>query len=106
MGDKLRLLGNERPLYDVHFALDALCLANSPPPPPMRVNAKKKKGISKKERNHSIYFVSWLLKRGLLSLRIASFQCRKIIDDKTMTLNVRHERATCIYRRPRSLYQL
>ena len=72
----------------------------------MTVNAKKKKGISKKERNHSIYFVSWLLKRGLLSLRIASFQCRKIIDDKTMTLNVRHERATRICRRPRSLYQL
>ena len=58
MGDKLRLLGNERPLYVFHFALDALCLANSPPPPPMRVNAKKKKELAK--RSEIIQFILFL----------------------------------------------
>ena len=81
MGDKLRLLCNKCPLYYVHFALDAPCLANSRPPPPSMTFNAKKQGISKKERNHSIYFVSCLLKRGLLCLRIASFQCRKTMDD-------------------------
>ena len=97
MGDKLHLLCNKHPLYDVNLALDAPCVTNNrptpTPPPPMTVNAKKQ-GIRRKERNHSIYFASWLLKSGLLYLRIASFQCRKTIDDNTMTLNVRHERAT------------
>ena len=60
MGDKLRLLCNERPLYDVHFALDAPCLANScqPPPPPMTVNAKKNKELAK--RSEIIQFILFL----------------------------------------------
>ena len=59
MGDKLRLLGNERPLYDVHFALYALFIANSPPPPPpMIVNAKKKKELAK--RSEIIQFILFL----------------------------------------------
>ena len=57
MGDKLRLLCNERPLYDVHFALDALCLGNSPPPPPMTVNAKKKELAKRSEIIQFILFL-------------------------------------------------
>ena len=62
MGDKLRLLFNKRPLYDVNFVLDAPCLANShplpPPPPTMTVNAKKNKELAK--RSEIIQFILFL----------------------------------------------
>ena len=58
MGDKLRLLGNERPLYDVNFAFHALCLANSPPPPPGALMQKKKKELAK--RSEIIQFILFL----------------------------------------------
>ena len=37
MGDKLRILCNKRPLYDVNFALDVPCLPNSRPPMTVKV---------------------------------------------------------------------
>ena len=72
MGDKLRLLCIKRPLYDVNFVLEALCLEDAP-----QDIWSKKIGISKKERKHSIYFASCLLKKDLPCLRIASFQMSK-----------------------------
>ena len=72
MGDKLRLLGIKRSLYDVNFVLEALCLEDAP-----QDIWSKKIGISKKERKHSIYFASCLLKKDLPCLRIASFQMSK-----------------------------
>ena len=72
MGDKLRLLCIKRPLCDVNFVLEALCLEDAP-----RDNLSKNIGISKKERKHSIYFASCLLKKDLPCLRIASFQMSK-----------------------------
>ena len=58
MGDKLRLLCNKRPLYDFHFALDAPCLANSPPPAPfMTVNAKNKELAKRREIIQFILFL-------------------------------------------------
>ena len=74
MGDKLRLLCIKRPLYDVNCVLEALglCLEDAP-----HDNWSKKIGISKKERKHSIYFASCLLKKDLPCLRIASFQMSK-----------------------------
>ena len=69
MGDKLR------PLYDVNFVLQplGLCLEDAPHDNWL----KKEIGISKKERKHSIYFASCLLKKDLPCLRIASFQMSK-----------------------------
>ena len=72
MGDKLRLLCIKRSLCDVNFVLKALCLEDAP-----QDIWSKKIGISKKERKHSIYFASCLLKKDLPCLRIASFQMSK-----------------------------
>ena len=57
MGDKLRLLCIKRPLYDVNFVSDALCLEDAP-----YDNWSKKIGISKKERKHLFRFL--LVEKG------------------------------------------
>ena len=58
MGDKVHLLCNKRPLYDVNFALDAPCLANSPPPPPPKTVNAKNKELAK--RSEIIQFILFL----------------------------------------------
>ena len=59
MGDKLHLLCNKHPLYDVNFVSDAPCVTNNPPPPPpMTVNAKNKE---LEERSEIIQFILFLV---------------------------------------------